>query len=83
VTREIEINLCGPVRMIQRFLPHLKTREGALIVNVSFGLAFIPFPTSPVYSATKAAIHSFTQSLREWVIRYSFEMRRLLPFFVR
>src|SRR5580658_155347 len=50
--------------MVQQFLPHLKTRKGALIVNVSSGLAFIPFPASPVYCATKAAIHSFTQSLR-------------------
>ena len=64
VTREIEINLSGPVRMIQQFLPHLKTQRGALIVNVSSGLAFIPLPISPVYCATKAAIHSFTQSLR-------------------
>ena len=64
VTREIEINLSGPVRMIQEFLPHLKTREGALIVNVSSGLAFVPFPAAPIYCATKAAIHSFTQSLR-------------------
>jgi len=64
VTREIEINLSGPVRMVQQFLPHLKTRDAALIVNVSSGLAFVPFPASPVYCATKAAIHSFTQSLR-------------------
>lgn len=64
VTREIDINLSGPVWMIQQFLPHLKTRKGALIVNVSSGLAFIPFPASPVYCATKAAIHSLTQSLR-------------------
>ena len=64
VTREININLSGPVRMIQQFLPHLKTRTNALIVNVSSGLAFIPLPISPVYSASKAAIHSFTQSLR-------------------
>jgi uncharacterized oxidoreductase len=64
VTREIEINLSGPVRMIQQFLPHLKTRSSALIVNVSSGLAFVPFPASPVYCATKAAIHSYTQSLR-------------------
>ena len=64
VTREIEINLSGPIRMIQQFLPHLRTRGDALIVNVSSGLAFIPFPVSPVYCATKAAIHSFTQSLR-------------------
>jgi uncharacterized oxidoreductase len=64
VTREIEINLSGPVRMIQQFLPHLKSRRDAVIVNVSSGLAFIPMPISPVYCATKAAIHSFTQSLR-------------------
>jgi len=64
VTREIEINLSGPLRMIQQFLPHLKTRNGALIVNVSSGLAFVPFPASPIYCATKAAIHSLTQSLR-------------------
>ncbi len=64
VTREIDINLSGPVRMIQQFLPHLKSREGALIVNVSSGLAFVPLPLSPVYCATKAALHSFTQSLR-------------------
>jgi uncharacterized oxidoreductase len=64
VTREIEINLSGPVRMIQQFLPHLKTRQGSLIVNVSSGLAFIPFPASPIYCATKAALHSYTQSMR-------------------
>ncbi len=64
ITREIEINLSGPVRMIQQFLPHLKTRKGALIVNVTSGLAFVPFPASPVYSASKAGLHSFTQSLR-------------------
>jgi len=64
VAREIEINLSGPVRMIQRFLPHLKTRPHSLIVNVSSGLAFVPFPVSPVYSATKAGLHSYTQCLR-------------------
>lgn len=64
VTREIEVNLSGPVRMVQQFLPHLRSRPGALIVNVSSGLAFIPFPVAPVYCAAKAGIHSFTQSLR-------------------
>ncbi len=64
VTREIDINLSGPLQMIQQFLPHLKTRPGALIVNVSSGLAFIPLPMSPVYCAAKAALHSYTQSLR-------------------
>lgn len=61
---EIETNLTGTVRMVLRFLPLLKSRERAAIVNVSSGLAFNPYPIAPVYGATKAAIHSFTQSLR-------------------
>ena len=64
LTREIDICLSGPIRMISQFLPHLRTRSGALIVNVSSGSALIPFPISPVYSAAKAALHSFTESLR-------------------
>jgi uncharacterized oxidoreductase len=71
VTREIEINLNGPVRMVQQFLPHLKTRKGALIVNVSSGLAFIPFPASPVYCATKAAIRSPNPCAYKWEVRAS------------
>ncbi len=64
VTREIEINLCGPIQMIQQFLPYLKSRNDALIVNVSSSLAFVPLPVSPVYCAAKAGLHSYTQSLR-------------------
>ncbi len=79
VTREIEINLSGPVRMVQQFLPHLKTRGEALIVNVSSGLAFVPLPISPVYSATKAALHSFTQSLRVQLAGTSVRVIELAP----
>ena len=64
VTREIDINLSGPVRMVQQFLPHLLTRPGAMIVNVSSGLAFILLPAAPMYCATKTAMHSYSQSLR-------------------
>src|SRR6202167_2817330 len=64
ITREIEINLSGPIRMVKQFLPHLKTKSEAAIVNVSSGLAFVPLPISPVYCATKAGLHSFTESLR-------------------
>jgi uncharacterized oxidoreductase len=64
VTREVDINLSGPVQMVQEFLPHLKTMPNALIVNVSSGLAYIPFPLSPVYSAAKAGLHAFTRCLR-------------------
>ncbi len=64
ITREIDINLSGTIRMVQQFLPHLKKKESAAIVNVSSGLAFIPFPLSPVYSATKAGVHAYTRVLR-------------------
>ena len=64
LTTEININLSGPIRMVKKFLPHLKSKESAAIVNVSSGLAFTPLPQSPVYCATKAGLHSFTQSLR-------------------
>lgn len=64
VTREVDVDLAGPVRMVQRFLPHLRSRPNALIVNVSSGLAFVPFPISPIYSAAKAAIHAYTRCLR-------------------
>lgn len=64
ITREIEINLMGPIRMIQQFLPHLKLSESAAILNVTSGLALIPFPISPIYGATKAGLRSYTKSLR-------------------
>jgi len=64
LTSEIEINLSGPIRMVQKFLPHLTKQEAAAIVNVSSGLAFVPLPISPVYCATKAGLHSYTLSLR-------------------
>jgi uncharacterized oxidoreductase len=63
-TREVDVNLKGPMWMVHRFLPHLKTQASGAIVNVSSGLAFVPLPTCPVYCATKAGLHSFTQSLR-------------------
>ena len=79
VTREIETNLSGPVRMVQQFLPHLKTRPDALIVNVSSGLAFVPMLAAPVYSATKAAMHSFSQSLRGQLADTSVTVVELAP----
>jgi uncharacterized oxidoreductase len=64
VVREIETNLNGPIRMVAQFLPHLKQQSSPVIVNVSSGLAFVPFPLSPIYSAAKAGVHAFTQALR-------------------
>lgn len=64
ITREIEINLSGPIRMVQQFLPFLKTQPGAAILNVTSGLALTPFPISPIYGATKSGLRSYTRSLR-------------------
>jgi uncharacterized oxidoreductase len=64
VTQEIDIDLSGPIRMIQQFMPHLSRRPDAMIVNVSSGLGFVPFAISPVYSAAKAAFHAYTRCLR-------------------
>ena len=61
---EIATNLTALVRMVMQFLPLLQAQPSAAIVNVSSGLAFTPFPPSPIYGATKAGVHSFTQSLR-------------------
>ena len=79
ITGEIEINLNGPIRMIQQFLSHLKTRPEALIVNVSSALAFVPYPVSPVYCATKAGLHSYTQSLRIQLRGTSVKVAELCP----
>lgn len=64
ITREIDINLMGPIRMVQQFLPHLKTKKTAAILNVTSGIALMAFPVSPIYSASKSGLRAYTQSLR-------------------
>ena len=64
IGREIDVNLVGTMRMVQQFVPHLSTQRHAAIINISSGLAFVPFAIAPIYCATKAALHSYTQSIR-------------------
>ncbi|MEZ0484405.1 SDR family oxidoreductase [Fibrella aquatica] len=64
LTRELEINLMGPIRMVQQFLPHLKTKTNAAILNVTSGIALMAFPISPIYSASKSGLRAYTQALR-------------------
>jgi uncharacterized oxidoreductase len=60
----ITTNLLGPIRLIDALVDHLKGRPDAAIVNLTSGLAFVPLKRAPTYSATKAALHSYTISLR-------------------
>jgi len=65
--QEIAINVDAPIHLSILFIPHLLEKDQPAIVNVSSGLAFAPAAFAPIYSATKAAVHSFTQSLRHQV----------------
>lgn len=61
----ITTNILGPIRLIDALIDHLKGQGDAAIVNVTSGLAFVPMVDAAVYSATKAAMHSYTVSLRD------------------
>jgi uncharacterized oxidoreductase len=74
----IVTNLLGPIRLTDAFVDHLSGRPGAAIVNVTSGLAFVPLVRTPTYSATKAALHSYTVSLREQ-LRGRIEVIELVP----
>lgn len=78
----ITSNLLGPIRLTNALVEHLGQQPDAAIVNVSSGLAFVPLVLAPTYSAVKAAIHSYTVSLRA-VLRGKIEVIELVPPAVR
>lgn len=79
IVTEIDTNLSGPVRIVQQFLPHLKTKNEAAIINISSAVALVPFPVAPVYSATKAGLHFYTKSLRAQMKKTSIKVFEVLP----
>lgn len=62
--KTVAINLLGPIRVANTFIEHLRGADDAALINVTSGLGFVPMPQAATYSATKAALHSYTASLR-------------------
>lgn len=77
--RIVATNLLGPIRLAHALMPQLLAQPRADIVTVSSGLAFVPLAQTPTYSATKAAIHSWTQSLRWQLRETSVRVHELAP----
>jgi len=78
----IATNLLGPIRLTAALLPLLQKQAHSTIMNVSSGLAFVPRAGTPTYCATKAAIHSYTQSLRYQLRASTTEVLELIPPYV-
>jgi uncharacterized oxidoreductase len=75
----IATNLLGPIRLNAALLPHLMAQPKATIMTVSSGLAFMPLALTPTYCATKAAIHSYSQSLRYQLKDTKVQVMELAP----
>jgi uncharacterized oxidoreductase len=80
--KTITTNLLGPIRLTAALLPSLRKQPRVTIMNVSSGLAFVPLAMTPTYCATKAAIHSYTQSLRYQFRSTKVEVIELIPPYV-
>ena len=79
----VATNFLGPIRLNTALLPLLLKQAQATVMTVSSGLAFLPLATTPTYSATKAAIHSYTQSLRYQLKDTNVQVLELAPPYVQ
>jgi uncharacterized oxidoreductase len=79
----VTTNLLGPIRLTAALLPRLLAQPRATVMTVSSGLAFVPLAFTPTYCATKAAIHSYTQSLRYQLRGSSVQVLELIPPYVQ
>lgn len=77
--QEIAINLDGPIHLSRLFIPHLMKQQRPAILNVTSGLSFVPLANVPVYCATKAALHSFTLSLRHQLAGAPIQVIEIIP----
>jgi len=77
--KEIAINLSAPIHLASLFIPHLTHSKNPAIINVTSGLAFVPIAGVPVYCATKAALHSYTLSLRHQLSETPIRVIEIIP----
>ncbi len=76
-------NLLGPIRLTAALLPHLRSRPRSAVLTMSSGLAFVPMAATPTYSATKAAIHSWSMALRRQLRGTTTEVIEIAPPYVQ
>lgn len=76
---ELAINVAAPLHLGLLLVPHLRRQVDPAIVNVTSGLSFAPLARAPIYSATKAALHSFTLSLRHQLAGTPIRVVELIP----
>ncbi len=79
LTQETEINLIAPVHLSTLLISHLSAKPDAAIINITSGLAFTPIAFMPLYCATKAAMHSFSLSLRHQLIKTNVKVFEIIP----
>ena len=83
ISSTITTNLIGPIRLTGSLIEHLKKQESAAVLNVSSVLGFVPMAIAAVYSSTKAALHSYTQSLRFKLRKTRVRVLEVIPPWVR
>lgn len=79
----VATNLLGPIFLTNALLPHLLKQSSSTIMTVSSGLAYVPLAMTPTYSATKAAIHAYSESIRYQLKGTSVEVKELVPPYVQ
>ena len=79
----VETNLMGPIRLTGAVLPQFLKQKSATVVNVTSGLGFVPLSLTPTYCATKAAMHSYTVSMRQQMKGTSVEVLEIAPPYVQ
>lgn len=79
VDEQVATNLLGTIKVTRLLLPMLLSRPEAAVLLLSSGVAYVPLATHPIYSATKAAVHSLAQSLRQQLTKTSVKVFEVLP----